>query len=244
MRVVRLSLLGVIVASVVVLVGGSARAGGATWDFNGKQHYEIAFVAGDTVEASTSVWISAPDLGRPDDGPFHGYLVRPTEEGPWPPPVPDDAIYLGEITIEEHTEHLGTARLTFTVPDVEPGDYSLLHCNDPCTTSLGDIMTTRFTVAATQGEGELLVETRQLEQRADEYLFRIKRLEQALKDHKEERHGAKIEALHDEVSKLAAQVEALGERPESRVLEGSLGAGAALTASGAAWWALRRRKNL
>ncbi len=134
--------------------------------------------------------------------------------------------------------------MTFTVPEVEPGDYRLLHCNDPCTTSLGDIMTTPLTVAATHGEGELLVETRQLEQRADEYLFRIKRLERALKDHREERHGAKIEALRDQISKLAARVELLDNRPESRVLEGSLGAGAALTASGAAWWALRRRRDL
>ena len=244
MRAVRLSLIGVIVASVVVLVVGSARAGGAMWDFNDKQHYEIAFVPGDTVEASTSVWISARDLGQPEDGPYHGYLVKPSEEGPWPPPVPEGAIYLGEITIEERTQDHGTARLTFTVPDVEPGDYRLLHCNDPCTTSLGDIMTTPFTVAATQGEGELLVETRSLEQRADEYLFRIKRLERALKDHKEEQHGAKIEALLDEVSKLAARIAVLEEVPESRVLEGSLGAGAALTASGAAWWALRRRRNL
>lgn len=244
MRAVRLCLIGVIVASVVVLVGGSARAGGAMWDFNGKQHYEIAFVPGDTVEASTSVWIAADDLGRPEHGPFYGYLVRPTSDGPWPPPVPDDATYLGEIALDEPYSKTHTvARLTFMVPEVEPGDYRLLHCNDPCETSLGDIMTTPITITATEGEGTLLIATRALEQRVEILEFRADRLESALKMRRKV-ENVNIATLRGQLATLAARVDDLQEVPESRVIEGSVGVGAALAAAGLFWVARRRRASM
>ena len=31
------------------------------------------------------------------------------------------------------------ATLAFTVPDLAPGMYEVWHCNDPCTTTLGDL---------------------------------------------------------------------------------------------------------
>jgi hypothetical protein len=49
--------------------------------------------------------------------------------------------------IEEDPEHLPGvlfgpygAIARFTLPDVAPGTYALLHCNDPCTTRLGDLL--------------------------------------------------------------------------------------------------------
>ncbi len=42
------------------------------------------------------------------------------------------------------------ARLEFRLPPVPPGLYSVLHCNYPCTTTLGDIIGGVFWVGAPQ----------------------------------------------------------------------------------------------
>lgn len=257
MRAVRLCLAGVIVASLVVLVGGSARAGGGTWELDGRPTGEAYYEPGSTMTATADIYLWPDGKGRNDQGAFHAgpehgpfffYVAKSTEGrwGPFPPPLPEDAILVGEVNFERRDEVTWDASGTFTLPHLDPGDYSLLHCNDPCTRQLGDIMSTPFSVVASEREGELLQVTRDLERRADDYLLRIERLERALNSHRTV-ENTKIEALQKDLRRLAndlTRLKRFQDADESRVLEGSLGAGAALTAAGAAWLALRRRGNL
>jgi hypothetical protein len=66
------------------------------------------------------------------------------------------------------------ATVTFTVPDVAPGRYSIDYCNDPCTvTGLGDLIGGSFFVAQTEEEAGLMSRIERLELKA-KALKRIK----------------------------------------------------------------------
>ena len=142
-----------VIVGVVLAAATPASAGGAVWDFD-----RPLYAAGDEATAFTSVWWDdANDLGTPDDGPYQAYILRtpPADAlvtGEWPS-IPPEAMWVGEVEIglgpiEQDGFMTGPnhAIVRFTVPDVPPGAYDLLHCNDPCTTTLGDITWGRFVV--------------------------------------------------------------------------------------------------
>lgn len=118
-------------------------AGGAVWHFEGYHQ------PGDFVESTTAVaWDHNSELGTPEDGPFLIYLAA-SEDGPTDSPViPEDALLVGIVEVHEgpytgsdgesYGPHHAVAR--FEIPDVAPGTYQIFHCNDPCTTTLGDIV--------------------------------------------------------------------------------------------------------
>lgn len=128
----------------VISAGTAVWAGGAVWEFEGYHR------PGDVVESTTAVaWGHNPTLGAPEDGPYLVYLA-PNDLVPmeWPG-VPEEAILVGAVEVHtgpywpegeelEMGPHHATAR--FEIPDVAAGSYQVLHCNDPCTTTLGDII--------------------------------------------------------------------------------------------------------
>lgn len=126
----------VIVTAVTVMmsIGIDARAGGAVWEFEGYHR------PGDIVESTTAVeWGHDPSLGRPEDGPYLVYLA-PNDLAPQVG-VPAEALLVGVVEIElapARSPNHAIAR--FEIPDVPAGRYQVLHCNDPCTTTLGDII--------------------------------------------------------------------------------------------------------
>ena len=134
----------VIVTAVTVMmsIGIDARAGGAVWEFEGYHR------PGDIVESTTAVeWGHDPSLGRPEDGPYLVYLA-PNDLVPqeWPG-IPDEAILVGVVAVrtgpyQSDGFSMGPdhAIARFEIPDVPAGSYQVLHCNDPCTTTLGDII--------------------------------------------------------------------------------------------------------
>lgn len=121
-----------------------ARAGGATWEF------EDYHRPGDTVVSTTGVaWEHDSGLGTPTDGPFLVYLLENDMTILSWPEVLDQAMLVGVVEVrhgpywsEKDELSIGphTAIARFEIPDVPAGVYQIVHCNDPCTTMLGDIV--------------------------------------------------------------------------------------------------------
>ena len=143
----------IVFAAVLValaVVASPASAGGAVWHFarEGYQPGEIA------ISVTAIAWEHNEQLGTPEDGPFYAYLVgleklrelTSAETGSWPS-IPDGAVRVAQIDVglgpvEEYPGFFvgpHHARIQFRVPDLPDGNYQVLHCNDPCTTSLADI---------------------------------------------------------------------------------------------------------
>lgn len=143
---------GVFLSVLVVVAATTASAGGAVWDFD-----RPSYRPGEEATASTAVSWNDAGLGQPEDGPYLAYIHRT------PPPdavfhdewpfIPAEAMQVGEVEIglgpiEEDGVLTGPnhAVVRFTVPDVPPGQYDLLHCNVPCTTTFADITWGQFVV--------------------------------------------------------------------------------------------------
>jgi len=124
-----------------------AGAGGSVWYFD-RPFYE----PGDLVVAGAAVsWGHWPELGTPDDGPFGAWIA------PWQESAEGHAVggvaeqierarYVADLRIVAGGDRINgvgygpnVAWVEFRLPTVEPGLYSLLHCNYPCTKPLGDI---------------------------------------------------------------------------------------------------------
>jgi len=113
------------------------------WPFEG--YHE----PGDVVESTTAVaWGHNGSLGTPEDGPYLIYLASADVVTAEWPSIPEEGLLVGIVEVYEgpytrpngdsYGPHHAVAK--FEVPDVPPGDYQLFHCNDPCTTTLGDII--------------------------------------------------------------------------------------------------------
>lgn len=183
-----------------VLPAAPARAGGALLDLD-REFY----VAGDVVRAHSAVWLESSQ-GRLDDGPFFAYLHEPSPD--YPPPVPEDALRVAPVEIVERPdgEH-GDASAEFVLPLLEPGRYLLTLCNDPCTKTLGDIMSTEVVVASSDSEGRIVMVQDQLR-------FRLRSLHARVRNHvlgSDARSlRSRITELENEVARLAKEVDVLG----------------------------------
>ena len=117
-----------------------AAAGGAVWEFERYQR------PGEEVLATTAVAWDHSSLGTPEQGPYFVYLAPMDVEPTWPG-LPEEALLVGLVEVYEgpYQDRAGYsmgpnhAVARFEIPDIEPGSYQILHCNDPCTDTLGDI---------------------------------------------------------------------------------------------------------
>jgi hypothetical protein len=137
---------------VLALVAHPAAAGGGAF----LQPTEQYAVVGDTVTAEAVVSTHIRHTGRIEDGHWRAYLLPPPR---WidPPHIPAIAVPLGTLTIERTGAGQAVARITFSVPDVDPGDYNISICDTPCQhTNLGDLNGGWFTVARTDTEAVLM----------------------------------------------------------------------------------------
>jgi hypothetical protein len=128
---------------------GSVSAGGSSWKLD-QQHYQ----PGDTAFAWAAIaWEHDPSLGTPAEGPYHAYVVPVSADADEPlgprSPVGDLVISLepyGEAPIRFGPHH---AELTFTIPNLPPGEYLLVHAND-AGKNVGDLSSqSRFTIDPT-----------------------------------------------------------------------------------------------
>ena len=132
-----------VTTAVLGVFTGPASAGGSNWKLD-REHYQ----PGDTAFGWAPIsWEHNPSLGTPDDGPYYAWVMAIPPEGPGPfPLIPDSAIEVAEISVSLEPYGTGAARfgphhaeVTFTVPDLPPGHYELVHANAARTTTLGDL---------------------------------------------------------------------------------------------------------
>jgi hypothetical protein len=119
----------------------AALAGGSfvTWE-------KGAYAPGETVRGTTTFGKGCCNRGVPQDGPFYVYLYH-SVEGSEIPPLPPDAVLVGAIEIEGNASPW-TATYELVVPlNTPPGEYDVVHCNDPCTKMLGDLVEPQLVVA-------------------------------------------------------------------------------------------------
>jgi len=199
-RVIRLSVLvGLILAITVPTVS----AGGGRWDFR------EAYAIGERVTVTEVVWIQ-PDaryLGGIDDGPFSAHLVKGSPDH-YPIPLPADAIDLGPVLIEpRHGSEHGDVTLDFLVPDVEPGDYVVALCNDPCRKPLGDMLPTSISIASDDAEARLLGRIKRLESKLLNARMRMGPLARQIARDAANQTRHEIEALVEALTKRVASAE-------------------------------------
>ena len=121
--------------------------GGAFFDFD-----RTYYVPGEVVSAETTFSTKVKKSGRIEDGPYYAFLLS-SDRWIHAPTIPDDAVPIGHITTTRPMSGAATARITFTVPQIDPGPYTLTFCNLPCThATLGDLVGGSFSIASTKEE--------------------------------------------------------------------------------------------
>jgi hypothetical protein len=136
----RLAVLGALVTLAVTLGSASpAGAGGSNWTFD-----QPSYLPGEVATARGDFGPGCCDRGWLDDGPYLAWITPYPADGE----LPDgEALLVGDVRLaqepirwNDQTSFVNVATVVFVVPDVPPGPYVLLHCNDPCTAPLGDLV--------------------------------------------------------------------------------------------------------
>lgn len=170
-------LVAVVLSTVVTVLLGSAlpaRAGG--WDslrFR-REHYLI----GQLATARTEFFAGKLEGSGPLDGrAYYAYLLPSSSDELFgmidAPTIPADAIRLGALRVEGPLTkaggyRYGIASLTFRVPDVPSGSYSIGFCDDPCTHgTVGWLAWGYLTIVHTPLEARLLRARDRAQARAD-----------------------------------------------------------------------------
>jgi hypothetical protein len=208
---------GVVVGSFLAINISTVSAGGVHWNF------DEAYVVGERVTVSEDVWIQpkARYLGGIDDGPFSAYLVKGSPDD-YPISLPADAIDLGPVLIEpRHQSEYGDVTLDFFVPQVEPGEYVVALCNDPCRKPLGDMLPTPITIAGDDAEARLLERIKRLEIKLLNVRMRMgplaRRIARDAVNQTEKDIEARLEALTNRITLAEKQIDALEARMDSKL---------------------------
>ncbi|HEX6581441.1 MAG TPA: hypothetical protein VF195_11295 [Actinomycetota bacterium] len=247
-----------LVILIALVPASSANAGG--WDslVFPDDHYLVGEVA------TTTQWFFAGDLrgaGPLDGRLYHAYLLPrgATERGLGmitPPTIPAGAIELSTLQTTGPFERphykgpYGRATLTFTVPEVPTGRYSIGFCDDPCEHgSVGWLAWATITIVHTEEEGRLLASLGRMDRQAWKLRSDLRRAERASQDLQDE-----AAALGEDVRERTLSARAAGTRiaaleavgtpaPESRPLIPGWAAGMLAAAIIAAAVIARRRRS-
>ncbi|HSJ50681.1 MAG TPA: hypothetical protein VLA90_05275 [Actinomycetota bacterium] len=160
-----------------------------------------AHIVGDEVSTRTRFFAEELEGSGPLDGRrYYAYLLTDSRGESFamidPPSIPTGAIRLGTVSVSGPVTDgdgypYGVATLTFTVPDVPSGDYSVGFCDDPCTHStIGWLAWGRVRIVHTPFEGQLLERLDRVAARSSRFEFQLRRSERAL-----EKANAEIDQL-------------------------------------------------
>jgi hypothetical protein len=139
------TMIGVSMALAGLLITASPARAGGTW----LEPEESSYRPGD--QAFLTGTVSAGQLGWVDDGPFFAYLrVEPATAAEAEaradtfPFIHSTDLFLAEMEVVNFTTAGGPGAaqvsLTFEVPAIDPGEYAVVYCNQPCTDGFGDLM--------------------------------------------------------------------------------------------------------
>lgn len=201
---------------IALVPASSANAGG--WDslVFPDDHYLVGEVA------TTTQWFFAGDLrgaGPLDGRLYHAYLLPrgATHRGLGmitPPTIPAGAIELSTLQISgpfERPHYKGPyarATLTFTVPEVPTGRYSIGFCDDPCEHGyVGWLAWATITIVHTEEEGRLLASLGRMDRQAWKLRSDLRRAERASGDLRDE-----AAALGEDVRERTLSARAAGTR--------------------------------
>lgn len=249
-----------ITCAITLALVPSAHAGGGSWEFEGVAlNAEAVLVSGEPVHAYAYLSLQgvkefgARDVfwAGPEQGPFYGYIV--SRNGPdwasFPPPLSDDALYVGDVVFSATDDPQAMdVTLDFVMPNLEPGYYGLVHCNDPCTRQIGDTMSTRITVVEDHGQAFIVNRMNHFDRRFVNLRARsgnrVHHLETVAS-----RLSSQVDSMEDQISALARQVELNAQHKPAPSPSPwgllAIGAGTALLLAAVvrAWFMRRPRSN-
>lgn len=246
----RIVVMSLVLTALAPLASSPAVAGGNWLEFRrpdaparfGPSRWDI-FATGQTVVARVG-YLSA--TFGPTDGPFHLWIERgeALEAGG---PIPDSAIRVGTF----HMAPSGRGgQATFTMPALPRGTYTLVVCDDPCTTyGFGEYVQGWLTSVPTAAEAQLLARLRELRSERDELVAMLyddihasNRREERLLERVTELER-QVAIAHTHLARRAAERPA--PRPQA-LIDGAGGAwlAAALAAIAAGWLLSRRRRAI
>jgi len=209
--------------SLLVLVGLITLAPASSANAGGRDSLEFPddrYLVGEV--ATTTQWFFAGELrgaGPLDGRLYHAYLLPRSgpEEGfgmITPPTIPAGAIDLGTLDIAGPLERpgykgpYGRATLTFTVPEVPTGQYSIGFCDDPCEHGyVGWLAWATITIVHTAEEGRLLASLGRMDRQAWKLRSDLRRAERASQDLQDE-----AAALGEDVRERTLSARAAGTR--------------------------------
>jgi hypothetical protein len=150
MRAARLLLTIAIAGAVAVLPTGSARAGGAAFLFS-----QPFYLTAERVSAMAQIEIGTQ--ANVADGPWFAHLVT-KDVRYYTSEALRNSVPIGRVEITRGTCLTAwVAHVSFTVPDVPTGHYSIMVCNARCDQGVGDLAGGWIYVAHSREEGRLLV---------------------------------------------------------------------------------------
>lgn len=143
------SILGAALTTMLVVLAAAPATAGGWWTY--PQLDTEPMSPGEEVTASASVMFRSTEEAEAAEGRYYAYLVRGIDhralqeamnqanpEDWWS--TPDETMLLGRIEFGETDTNLRRATVTFVVPDLEGGAYSLMFCTRGCAEPLGDVI--------------------------------------------------------------------------------------------------------
>ena len=160
-----------------ILAGPTAASadGGAYLDLDGT-HY----LPGETARVESYVSVPVARQGLFERGPFYLFLAPKGASVVEGRPIPDSAVRVAAISIEEQRGTAFELHASFVVPDLVGDSYGIWVCNDPCTISgFREPLTGTISVVATAREAELLRDVSRLSGRNWSLHRQVRRAERA-----------------------------------------------------------------
>lgn len=167
-----------IVGAVLAAPIGASADGGAYIDLD-RTHY----LPGETAQAEGYVYVPASRQDVFERGPFYLFVVPGRSSLIEGRPVPDDAVRVATVSIEQERGKSFELHASFVVPDLDGDSYDLAVCNDPCTVSgFREPLTGSISIVTTVREGELLTEISRLNGRTWSLRRQIRKAERATEE--------------------------------------------------------------
>ena len=194
-----------------------ASAGGGNWiEFRNDQVLSSYLVPGSPRVAYATAYAKDPQKVK-ERGPYYAWLSRETYG--WTLPLSDrpGTVRLGRLSIDWDRMK---ASISFTVPEMSPGEYLIAFCNSDCSQTFGDVDPTGgIKVFATALEARLTKRVDRLDSVVDSQRYAVRRANRRLErrlGHDMDGVGAEVATLDERLGNLSTTIDDVrkGSRPQ------------------------------